>query len=239
MSNNIDICENWYEKSYKDLGFKAQREYPNEELCRFIGRNYNNFSKDEIKNLTCLEIGCGSGSNLWMLKEKGFKTIGLDLSSRSLELAKERLISRNLNNDIELIKGSMTNLPFIEKSIDIIVDVFSSNCLTSEDFEKSLLEIARVLTKGGKYFLYTPSKSSDAFLNHSPSTLLDSSTLDGIKRKTSPFTANFYPFRFEHPEVLKGKLEDKDFTINYLEKVSRTYNNRQEFFEFLVIEASK
>ena len=124
-------------------------------------------------------------------------------------------------------------------SIDVIVDVFSSNCLDEQSYHLYLLEIKKVLKSGGKLFTYTPSKFSDAFKNHGPSKLIDKSTLDGIKRKSSPFYGNEYPFRFESAEDIQEKLKDANFNITYFEKVGRTYNSLSEYFEFFTIEAVK
>ena len=122
-------------------------------------------------------------------------------------------------------------------SLDVLIDVFSSNCLCHEEYLCFLEEVNRILKPGGIYFGYTPSKSSDAYTNPGPSNFLDKSTLDGIRRLDSPFTGNLYPFRFMHRMEAINIFGDFSFTINYLETVSRTYNNGAEFFEFLVIEA--
>lgn len=45
MNTTIETTKYFYEKSYSRSGINAQRRYPNEELCRFIGRNYLNNEK--------------------------------------------------------------------------------------------------------------------------------------------------------------------------------------------------
>ena len=39
MNAVINQVKEYYEQSYGEMGFGAQRRYPNEELCRFMGRN--------------------------------------------------------------------------------------------------------------------------------------------------------------------------------------------------------
>ena len=235
MQNN---CKSWYEKSYTDKGSKAQRRYPNEECCRFVGRKFSNLSKIEKGKLTCLEVGCGSGSNLWMLIEEGFKVTGLDISENSLKVCKSILEQKNLNIP-NLNCASMIKIPLENESQDFIVDIFSSNCLTLKDFDDYLNEAYRVLKNKGSIFIYTPSKKSDAFLNPGNASLLDKSTLDGVFRESSPYCGNHYPFRFEHIEELETKLLAKGFEINYSELVSRTYRRCSEYFEFITLEAIK
>lgn len=233
------LTAEWYEESYLKGGSKAQRKYPNEELCRFIGRTYGKYNL-EAKHLTqVLEVGCGSGGNLSMLCSEGFNVMGLDLSGEALNLCSYMLKRKGLS--AELVESDMCNMinKVASKSIDLVIDIFSSNCLDQKDFDLYLAEINRILKPGGKLFIYTPSKKSDAFLNHSPSTLIDNSTLNGICREDSPFYGNVYPFRFEDPEELSSKLNKKKFEITYLETTGRTYNRLSEYFEFIVICAHK
>ena len=78
----------WYEQSYKNLGRNAQRKYPNEELCRFIGRRFSHLSIAERQKMRVLEVGCGSGANLRMLAEEYFQVIGIDISLEGIEVAR-------------------------------------------------------------------------------------------------------------------------------------------------------
>ena len=73
----------------------AQRKYPNEELCRFMGRNFfsKNLNELERQEIKILETGCGSGANIWMLAREGFATYGIDLSPEAIKLAELMLDS--------------------------------------------------------------------------------------------------------------------------------------------------
>ena len=84
-----------------------------------------------------------------------------------------------------------------DSSVDLIADVFSSNCLNIKEHNEFIKQIKRVLRPSGRYFLYTPGKGSDAFKNHHPAKLLDANTLNGIYRKDSPYVGNEYSFRFD------------------------------------------
>ena len=77
----------FYDQSYKQLGFAAQRKYPNEELSRFMGRNFFSLKHEERSSKKILETGCGSGGNIWMLAKEGFDTYGIDLSTEAISLA--------------------------------------------------------------------------------------------------------------------------------------------------------
>ena len=89
-------------------------------------------------------------------------------------------------------------------STDLVADIFSSNCLNIAEHEKFLKEIYRILKPSGRYFIYTPGKSSDAFKDHYPAELVDKNTLNGIYRKTSPYAGNEYKFRFDSSEIEGG-----------------------------------
>ena len=223
--------EEWYERSYKELGANAQRRYPNEEFLRFVGRSIGSKSRKEKESMTALEVGCGSGGNLWVFAEQGCRTIGLDISKKGIEYAKEYLNSRELR--AEFICESMTNMSKIkDKSIDLVADIFSSNCLTIDEHKVFLRQIKRIMKPEGKYFLYTPGKESDAFKNFYPAELIDKSTLNGIYRKDSPYVGNNYNFRFDYIEEIEERLKEVDLKMSYKERVTRTYRNGQELFEF-------
>jgi ubiquinone/menaquinone biosynthesis C-methylase UbiE len=233
----IKTTENFNEAVYNKLGFAAQRLYPNEELLRFMGSWYFDLPRAERSKLKFLEVGCGSGANLWMIAREGFEAHGLDLSAQGLELC--RMMLDHWQVSATLTQGSMTAMSYPDAMFDAVVDVFSGYCFDTAGFESFLNEATRVLKPGGKFFSYTPNKASDTFTSPAPSTFLDASTLDGLHRKDSPYYGQMYPFRFTEPEEYQAALEARGFKVLRNERIGRTYRDRQEYFEFTSIHAQK
>ena len=237
MSTVINQVKKFYEHSYSEMGFGAQRRYPNEELCRFMGRNLFSIPLSDRTNVKVLEVGCGSGANLWMIAKEGFAAYGVDLSEESLRLCEQMMQKYEVAAQLSAQDMSQTN--FSTSEFNFIVDVFSSYCLPKDLGIKFIAEIARLLKHGGKFFSYFPSKRSDAFTRPGNSALIDSDTLDSISRKDAAFSGQKYPFRFMHPQEYKDLLISQGLEVTYLETVGRTYNNGSEYFEFIVVEAQK
>ena len=233
----IQNTKKFYDCMYKNEKLNAQRRWPNEEFSRFMGRNFFMKSDYEREKTKILEVGCGTGANLRVLIEEGFDTYGIELSKEAIDLV-PFLLGKNIDNS-KIICGNMVNLPWEEDYFHAIVDVFASYCLDETKFALFVDEIYRTLCHGGKYFSYTPSKRSEAFINYKPAKKIDNSTLDGIWRKDSPYYGNSYPFRFMKEEDVEVFFDKERFIINYMEKISRTYDHFREQFEFLVFEAIK
>jgi len=202
-----------------------------------MGRRFFPKLKEERAKTRILEVGCGSGANLWMIAREGFTAAGIDLSSAAIELCAEML--RRYQVSAELQVGSMLKLPWPDGHFAAIADVFSSYCLATEDFLHFLAEAYRVLEPRGRLFVYTSSKASDAWKNPGPSKRIDANTLDGIRRTDSPFSGNLYPHRFTTPDQFRTQAQQAGFAIEYCETVGRTYRNGEEYFEFVVAEAVK
>jgi ubiquinone/menaquinone biosynthesis C-methylase UbiE len=160
----------FYEKIYKSTGYDAQRRYPNEELCRFMGRRYFNLPRDRRAEVKILEVGCGSGANLWMIADEGFDAFGLDLSKEGVELCRRLLNQKRLKATI--VAEDMTATSLESGHFDAIIDVFSSNSLQENSYLDFVSETKRLLKSGGRFFSYTPSQASDAFINYKPSICL-------------------------------------------------------------------
>ena len=99
-----------------------------------------------------MEIGCGTGANLWYLSKQCFQTYGVDGSS--VALAKAKLLLQEHNANSKLIKTDIIKLPFSNEYFDLIIDI---ECLYSNSFDKSKLilkEINRVLKKKWKIFFF-------------------------------------------------------------------------------------
>jgi SAM-dependent methyltransferase len=123
-------------------------KYPSEELVRFIGRKF--FAAPVRKEVRILEVGCGTGANLWFLSREGFSTFGIDGSSIAVDRAKTRMQKEGLN--AELKTGDIVNLPYESEYFDAVIDI---ECIYANDLvstEKILNEVHRVLKPRGYFF---------------------------------------------------------------------------------------
>ena len=101
------------------------------------------FMRDLVVSLRCtsvLEVGCGTGIDLRLFPEN-FEVHGVDLNELALEVAKEK------NPTFDFKKGSVTNLPFADSSVDFIFTHKFLNCLNKEDLDKGISEMYRVSKK--------------------------------------------------------------------------------------------
>lgn len=237
MNDHIEATGAHYDKNYRELGLRAERRYPNEELVRFVSRHYLKLGAEARAKTDILEVGSGPCGNLWMIAREGFRAQGLDISPEAIKLGSSVLASWGTSARLTL--GSMLEMPYADASFDAVVDVLASFSLTTAQFPAYLKQVTRVLKPGGRFFLFTLSAGSDAFRNHAPAVKLDESTLNGIYRKDSPYYGCFYPHRFDEPGRLAGEIKTAGMTITGLELTSRTYRERTEYLECITVEAAK
>ncbi len=232
----MNIVEKWFDKSYRDSGFSAQRYYPNEELLRFLGVNFFN-KNNERKNIKILEVGCGSCANLWMISREGFDSYGIDLSLEALNLGERMLDNWKVKADLQ--QGSFLNLPYKNNTFDVVIDVLSMYSVDHNNFLSGIGEVYRVLKNKGMFFSYTTGQDSTVFKNYSPAVKIDSHTLDGIYRKNSPFEGNHYNFHFWNKEGYKKSLVKTGFSVDYIESTKKTYSQGKENVEYISVYAIK
>lgn len=133
--------------------FKEQEwgKYPPECLIRFIAANY--YKKDR-KTVKILELGSGTGANLWFMAREGFDVYGIECSKTAVERSKQRLQSEGLKADITI--GDIAVLPYQFSYFDAVVDGDCLYCNSTEDTKSILREVKRVLKKDGLFFSRTP-----------------------------------------------------------------------------------
>lgn len=188
-------------------------KYPGESLIQFIARNFYNKKRDEIK---LLEVGCGTGPNVWYMSREGFDVTGIDGSKTAIEKGISRLKNENLN--ASLIEGDIINLPFQNDSFDGAIDVECLYCNNTSTTERIMQEIKRILKPGG--FFYSRTFTSDMYIGKHPTKI--------AKFEFSDIT--------EGPQAGRGfmRLIDKDeinhlygkfFEIISIDKLEYTRNN--------------
>jgi demethylmenaquinone methyltransferase/2-methoxy-6-polyprenyl-1,4-benzoquinol methylase len=99
-----------------------------------------------------LDIATGTGDLAINLAETNAdKIIGLDISEGMLNVGKQKILNKNLEDRIEMVVGDSENLPFQENTFDAITVGFGVR--NFETLEKGLSEIHRVLKPGGIFVI--------------------------------------------------------------------------------------
>lgn len=224
-----------YDRSYRDRGMSAQRLYPNEEFLRFMGRHYFHLPRQNRKDVSILEIGCGTGANLWMLAAEGFDARGIDFSPEAINLCSETMSKWKVKFEANV--GNILSLGYPDREFDVVADVFSVTHMSFAQHEEAYREANRVLRPQGKFFSYHPSDRSYSFL-HGGGEMHDPHTVTNIVNEKAPYRGNGL-MCFLSPEDCRGLLEKAGFNEIKIERIGRTYEDGGIYFEFLSIEGSK
>jgi len=101
-----------------------------------------------------LDLACGRGRIALPLAQRGCRVTGLDLSPRSLELARRGAEAAGV--ELELLHRDMRELDAVE-AFDVVLNVFSSFGYFAEqpDDERVVRAVARALVPGGAFFIDT------------------------------------------------------------------------------------
>ncbi len=101
--------------------------------------------KSQTPNRKILDVGCGTGGNLEMLKKFGAAE-GVDVSDDALEFCKSK--------GLTVHKGLAEKLPFADESFDVVTALDVVEHL--DDDVAGLKEMNRVLKTGGKTLIFVP-----------------------------------------------------------------------------------
>ena len=128
-----------YNKFYKDYAEKT--EALEEESRRKLYENLPNLSGKRL-----LDVGCGSGHDAEYYRSQGAKVWGIDVSEKEIGLARGRV-------DGSFEVGEMESLPYENESFDVVTSNYALQ--SSENVQKSLLEMIRVTKSGGLIVILT------------------------------------------------------------------------------------
>ena len=172
--------KNAWEKEYRNPSLIKLSDEPRKDLKDYI----KFLQKKEgivLENLNILDLGSGNGKNSNYLAELGSnKVTGFEISPTAIGLAKTG--ARDMGVNVNYVQTSIGAIyPLENESIDLVVDIMSSNSLSESEREVYLKEVNRVLKNGGHFFVrglckdgdknaknlikYTPGKEHDTYIN--------------------------------------------------------------------------
>ncbi len=216
-----------FEQLYQQRGIASQRRYPNDALIGFLASLGSRLTAEQKRQTKVLELGCGSGANLWFVAREGFSATGIDFAPSGVQLCQQGL--RDWGVAAEVAVADMTCLPCDDDGFDIVFDVVSMQHLTLNQHQQALAEAKRVLKKGGLYFSYH--LGDNEFIRQA-ATSLDGYTIDNIP-VGYPLAGNGQTCLLP-AEAYQDLLEQAGFMLQSLETVTRSYDNRQQFLQYVI-----
>lgn len=126
-------------------GYDIAREYVNNpELLKNLG---------DLSGKLVLDAGCGEGCNTRLMAGLGGKMVGVDLSTKMIELAREQESNEPLGIRYENTSYSDLSM-FEDETFDVVVSTVA--LMDSPCYREALTEFNRVLKPGGRlYFSIT------------------------------------------------------------------------------------
>lgn len=98
-----------------------------------------------IQDRSVLDVGCGSGRLVRLLKNKSARAYGIDIS--------DAMTSRGRASGLSLVTGDMRTLPYEDRRFDAVVSYHSFNYIPFKEQAAAIEEQCRVLKVGGTLLL--------------------------------------------------------------------------------------
>jgi len=147
-----------------------EREYNKPQLIKISHepradlKDYVRFLKKSegilVENLRILDLGSGNGKNANYLAGLGNKVVGIEISTKAIEMAREQ--ANKLGVAVDYIEGDIGGeYPFEDSVFDLVIDIMASNSLDEKGREVYLKEVSRVLKSGGYFFVRGLCKDGD------------------------------------------------------------------------------
>lgn len=135
--------ENFWDIAYREGDYLEHWEYPHppQELVSILATGLI------PPGGTVLDVGCGGGREAIFLAQCGFRTIGVDLSSEALKIARQRSSAAVIEVDWRL--GDVLDLPVTDASVDFVTDRGCFHLIDEDCRPDFAAEIERVLRPCG------------------------------------------------------------------------------------------
>jgi demethylmenaquinone methyltransferase/2-methoxy-6-polyprenyl-1,4-benzoquinol methylase len=156
-----------------------------------------------------LDVATGTGDFAFeAMKLKPNKLVGIDISAGMLDIGRQKISKRKLDDKMEFLLGDSESLPFEDETFDAVTVSFGVR--NFQNLVKGLTEIFRVLKPGGKVVI-----------------------LEFSKPKAFPLKQGYYTyFKYIMPKV--GHLISKDKSAySYLPKSVLAFPEGKEFEDIL------
>ena len=166
---NIDDNERYNEvKRRQDLNVEesgANDKYHENTIIKYPYKYIDNYLIKLIEkkngNLKLLDYCCGTGIRTVTAIKNGYECYGVDISEKSIELAKKQLESLNPNFSKNYFVDNAEKLSFQDNFFDVVISYGSFSYL---NFDVAINEVKRVLKSNG-IFIILDTTNNNFFIN--------------------------------------------------------------------------
>jgi len=156
--------EKAWEGEYQSKRMLSPSNVPQADVVRFakwlkkLKRKQN--PEFDFDGVTVLDLGSGTGRNAFYFAEQGAIATGYEISDTALATA--RSFAQKAGLSIDYRKQDIgSTYPLADSSVDVVLDITSSNSLTDAARLTYLSEVHRVLRKDGCVLVRALSKEGD------------------------------------------------------------------------------
>lgn len=110
---------------------------------------------------SCLDLGCGSGTEAIFLAQQGHEVVGVDWSEQALSLAQAKAQSAGVQ--VQWQRGNVLDLPIKDSSIFFALERGCFHHILPEQRPQFAAEVYRVLRPGGYFFMRDAAEALKTF----------------------------------------------------------------------------
>jgi len=148
-----------WENEYRNPLLITKDAKPQKDVLKFF-KYLKKEEKVDLTKLNVLDLGCGTGRNSNYLAERGNNVVGYDISSTAIQIARQRAKEEEIEVEYEV--RSIGEVYSVEdNSVDLVLDVLSSNSLNEKERHIYQDEVNRVLKSGSCFFVKTLCRDGD------------------------------------------------------------------------------
>jgi ubiquinone/menaquinone biosynthesis C-methylase UbiE len=161
MNDPVNWRDFWEEKAAKSVSdYEFDRGmFPREEEIEDLSKRELLAFIDPQPADIILDVGCGTGNNVFLLHSSVRRMIGMDCAKGALDRCQRRIETHRIES-VELIHGDATHLPSPDNAVDKVLCMSVFQYLDDAEVRTALKEFSRVLKSGGMLILHVKNKSS-------------------------------------------------------------------------------